>query len=127
MKVQKYGTPKVEFSWFLKEDVYTRDHLKVTLDSAEGKEQLVNAIKLCIDQGYEIRIGTDGECLMLEANYADDETSDASYQYVDDEHEVIPIEYLKDLDIYNVKPDNIKEENNLEELNIPIEPKDYQE
>lgn len=34
----------------------------------------------------EIRLGTDGYCLLLEANPADGEYSDACYQYIDDEH-----------------------------------------
>lgn len=34
----------------------------------------------------EIRLGTDGYCLLLEANLADGEYSDACYQYIDDEH-----------------------------------------
>lgn len=41
---------------------------------------------MLIEQGMEIRLGTDGYCLMLEANPADDEYSDACYQYIDDSH-----------------------------------------
>jgi len=41
---------------------------------------------MLIEQGMEIRLGTDGYCLLLEANHADDEYSDACYQYIDDEH-----------------------------------------
>lgn len=86
MKAQQFGQPKVEFTWFLREDDFTKKHYMTTLESEKGKKQLVDAILLCIDQGYEMRIGTDGECLILEANYGDDEYTDAGYQYVDEDH-----------------------------------------
>lgn len=41
---------------------------------------------MLLDQGNEIRIGTDGYCLILEANIAEDEFTDACYQYIDDQH-----------------------------------------
>lgn len=41
---------------------------------------------MLIEQGMEIRLGTDGYCLILEANLADDDYSDACYQYIDDNH-----------------------------------------
>ena len=41
---------------------------------------------MLLEQGNEIRIGMDGYCLILEANIAEDEFTDACYQYIDDQH-----------------------------------------
>lgn len=35
---------------------------------ADGKQELVNLITLLIKKDYEIRIGTDGYCIILEAH-----------------------------------------------------------
>ena len=84
MKRQEIGNPKVSLSWVIDEDGYNL----TTLDSEKGKKQLVDTILMLLDQGMEIRIGTDGMCLILEANDADSDYTDASYQYIDDEHYV---------------------------------------
>lgn len=86
MKRQEYGKPEVYLSWIIEEDTYTKEKFKVTLDTKKGKLQLANTILMLLDQGNEIRIGTDGYCLILEANSADEEYSGACYQYVDDDH-----------------------------------------
>ena len=86
MKRQEYGKPEVYLSWIIEEDAYAKEKFKVTWDTEKGKLQLANAILMLLDQGNEIRIGTDGYCLILEANPADDEYSDACYQYIDDSH-----------------------------------------
>ena len=86
MKVQEIGKPEITFSWLLEANEYSKTYNKKTLDTAEGKKQLIEVILLCIDQGKEIRIGTDGECLILEANEADSEHTDAGYQYIDEDH-----------------------------------------
>ena len=86
MKSQEYGKPDVTLSWIITNDSYAKEKFRVTLDTEKGKLQLADAILLLIEQGNEIRIGTDGYCLILEANRADDEYSDACYQYIDDGH-----------------------------------------
>lgn len=86
MKRQEYGKPEVYLSWIIENDTYAKEKCKVTLDTEKGKLQLANTILMLLDQGNEIRIGTDGYCLILEANSADEEYSDACYQYVDDDH-----------------------------------------
>ena len=79
MRTQKFGKPDVNFIWFLRKDGYADERNLVTLDTDEGKKQLAEIILICISQGKEVRIGTDGECLILEANEADCEYSDAGY------------------------------------------------
>lgn len=85
MKIQNYGSPEVSLSWILEKDSYASDRRKITVDTAEGQKQLIDTILLLISQDMEIRIGTDGYCLLLEANPVL-EDSDSSYQWVDDEH-----------------------------------------
>lgn len=92
MKKQRFGNPQVSLSWVIERDSYASEKRLVTLDTPKGREQLVNTITALLDQGLEVRIGSDGYCLLLEANLGSDEFSDASYQYVDDDHEVVPIE-----------------------------------
>ena len=86
MKRQEYGKPDVNLSWIIEADSYAKEKFKVTLDTEKGKLQLANTILMLLEQGNEIRIGTDGYCLILEANMAEDEFTDACYQYVDDQH-----------------------------------------
>lgn len=88
MKTQEFGKPDVTLSWIISEDTYSKERHQVTLDTEKGKLQLANTILMLIEHGNEIRLGTDGYCLILEANSADDEYSDACYQYVDDSHYV---------------------------------------
>lgn len=87
MKKQEYGKPDVNLSWIIETDSYAKEKCKENvLDTDRGKLQLANTILMLIEQGMEIRLGTDGYCLILEANSADDEYSDACYQYIDDDH-----------------------------------------
>lgn len=86
MKIQEFGKPDVTLSWIISDDIYSKERHKITLDSDRGKLQLADTILMLIEHGNEIRLGTDGYCLILEANSADDEYSDACYQYVDDSH-----------------------------------------
>ena len=86
MKPQQFGKPDVKLSWIIEADTYAKEHYKVTLDTEKGKLQLVNTILMLLDQGNEIRIGTDGYCLILESNMAEAEYTDACYQYIDDQH-----------------------------------------
>ena len=86
MKPQQFGKPDVNLSWIIEADTYTKEKCKVTLDTEKGKLQLASTILMLLEQGDEIRIGTDGYCLILEANIAEDEFTDASYQYIDDQH-----------------------------------------
>lgn len=87
MKSQQFGKPAVNLSWIIETDSYAKEKCKENvLDTDRGKLQLANTILMLIEQGMEIRLGTDGYCLILEANSADDEYSDACYQYIDDDH-----------------------------------------
>lgn len=86
MKAQEFNKPEVSLSWIIEEDDYSREHNLTTLSSSKGREQLINTILMLIDQHKEMRIGADGYCLILEANDADPEFTDASYQWVDDYH-----------------------------------------
>lgn len=87
MKVQQFGKPMVNLSWIIKTDSYAKEKFKENvLDTDRGKLQLAETILMLIEQGMEIRLGTDGYCLILEANLADDDYSDACYQYIDDNH-----------------------------------------
>lgn len=89
MKKQFFGEPKVNLDWFLQDDSYTRDNNLTTLDSEKGKKQLIDTILMLIEQGHEIRLGSDGCCLLLEANYVDNENDDCSYQFVDGDETVV--------------------------------------
>lgn len=86
MKTQEFGKPDVTLSWIISDDTYSKERHRITLESERGKLQLADTILMLIEHGNEIRLGTDGYCLILEANPADDEYSDACYQYVDDSH-----------------------------------------
>lgn len=87
--------PDVNLSWFLEENSYTKEHGNVTMESEKGKKQLVDTILMLIDQGHEIRIGTDGECLMLESNYCWEDEG-CGYQWVDADHYVESFEREED-------------------------------
>lgn len=89
MKTQKFGTPEVSLSWFIESDSYSEEKGFTSLDTDKGKKQLVDTILMLLEQRKEIRIGTDGECLILEANESDSEFTDASYQYINDDCEVM--------------------------------------
>ena len=86
MKRQEFGKPDVNLSWIIEADSYAKEKFKVTLDTEKGKLQLADTILMLLEQGNEIRIGTDGYCLILEANMTEDEFTDACYQYIDDQH-----------------------------------------
>lgn len=83
MKIQEFKQPKVSLSWIIEDN--TTGSSK-TLEQEKTKLELANTILMLLEQGDEIRIGTDGYCLILEANFADDKFTDASYQFVDDNH-----------------------------------------
>lgn len=87
MKPQQFGNPAVNLSWIIKTDLHAKEKFKENvLDTEHGKLQLAETILMLIEQGMEIRLGTDGYCLILEANPADEEYTDACYQYIDDTH-----------------------------------------
>ena len=87
MKSQQFGNPAVNLSWLMKTDSYAKERFRENvLDTKRGKLQLAETILMLIEQGMEIRLGTDGYCLILESNSADEEYSDACYQYIDDQH-----------------------------------------
>lgn len=96
MKTQQVGQPEVNLSWIIEDCSYSHEHNKTTLSSEKGREQLVNTILMLLGQDREIRIGTDGFCLILEANEVDDEHSNASYQWIDDDHYIEEYCYLSD-------------------------------
>lgn len=88
--------PDVNLNWIINTDEYSTSQNQPTLDTEKGKERLYQAIMMLIEQGNEIRIGSDGYCLILESNYIGD--ADSGYQWVDGEHKIEEIGWGEDDD-----------------------------